>query len=153
MEEKFSYICNNPRNENLVGPDEEYPWIWTQDFRGARGVSGGAPNTAGGAPALPVPLASGAAAVISGAFAFRLYDEQGFPLDLTELMARERGLAVDTAGFEKHMEEQRARARAAQKKELIEVNRSMSVVPTHIRKKEYAEAEEFLKAVETEVAS
>ena len=39
-----------------------------------------------------------------------------------------------------------------QKKELIEVNRSMSVVPTHIRKKEYAEAEEFLKAVEAEVA-
>jgi len=47
---------------------------------------------------------------ISGAFAFRLYDEQGFPLDLTELMARERGLTVDTAGFEKLMDEQRARA-------------------------------------------
>ena len=41
---------------------------------------------------------------ISGAFAFRLYDEQGFPLDLTELMARERGLTVDVAGFEKLME-------------------------------------------------
>ena len=40
----------------------------------------------------------------------------GFPLDLTELMARERGLTVDTAGFETLMEEQRARARAAQKK-------------------------------------
>src|SRR5437899_168929 len=58
---------------------------------------------------------------ISGAFAFRLYDEQGFPLDLTELMARERGLAVDVAGFEKLMEEQRARARASQKKEKIEL--------------------------------
>jgi alanyl-tRNA synthetase len=44
---------------------------------------------------------AGAGGKISGAFAFRLYDEQGFPLDLTELMARERGLAVDTAGFEK----------------------------------------------------
>ena len=44
---------------------------------------------------------------ISGSFAFRLYDEQGFPLDLTELMARERGLAVDIAGFETLMEEQR----------------------------------------------
>ncbi len=59
---------------------------------------------------------------ISGAFAFRLYDEQGFPLDLTELMARERGLAVDTGGFDKLMEEQRARARAAQKKEVITVS-------------------------------
>jgi len=57
--------------------------------------------------------------VITGALAFRLYDEQGFPLDLTQLMARERGLTVDDAGFEKLMEEQRARARAAQKKEVI----------------------------------
>ncbi|HWF18813.1 MAG TPA: alanine--tRNA ligase-related protein [Verrucomicrobiae bacterium] len=56
---------------------------------------------------------------MSGAFAFRLYDEQGFPLDLTELMARERGLTVDKEGFDKLMEEQKARARAAQKKEII----------------------------------
>ena len=48
---------------------------------------------------------------ISGAAAFRLYDTYGFPLDLTELMARERGLTVDVAGFEKLMEEQRQRAR------------------------------------------
>jgi len=61
------------------------------------------------------------ASKISGAFAFRLYDEQGFPLDLTELMARERGLTVDVAGFEKLMEEQRSRARAAQKREKITV--------------------------------
>jgi alanyl-tRNA synthetase len=60
---------------------------------------------------------------ISGPFAFRLYDEQGFPLDLTELMARERGLTVDVAGFEKLMEEQRARARGAQKKSAIEVSK------------------------------
>src|SRR5216110_2225920 len=62
------------------------------------------------------------APTISGAFAFRLYDEQGFPLDLTELMARERGLAVDVAGFERLMEEQRERARKAQKKEKIIVS-------------------------------
>jgi alanyl-tRNA synthetase len=61
------------------------------------------------------------AATISGAFAFRLYDEQGFPLDLTELMARERGLTVDVAGFENLMEQQRERARRAQKKEEITV--------------------------------
>jgi alanyl-tRNA synthetase len=58
---------------------------------------------------------------ISGAFAFRLYDEQGFPFDLTELMARERGLEIDKAAFEILMEEQRSRARAAQKKTTIEL--------------------------------
>jgi alanyl-tRNA synthetase len=51
--------------------------------------------------------------------AFELYDTYGFPLDLTELMARERGLTVDVVGFERLMEEQRSRARAAQKKEKI----------------------------------
>ncbi|MFN5962220.1 MAG: alanine--tRNA ligase [Verrucomicrobiota bacterium] len=59
---------------------------------------------------------------IAGAFAFRLYDEQGFPLDLTELMARERGLTVDKDGFETLMEEQRERARAAQKKTVIKLS-------------------------------
>jgi alanine--tRNA ligase len=56
---------------------------------------------------------------VSGALAFELYDTYGFPLDLTELMARENGLSVDTQRFDKLMEEQRARARAAQKKEII----------------------------------
>ena len=56
---------------------------------------------------------------ISGAFAFRLYDEQGFPLDLTEVMAREAGLTVDKEGFERLMTRQRDMARAAQKKEVI----------------------------------
>ena len=45
----------------------------------------------------------GCAPQIVGAFAFKLYDTYGFPLDLTELMARERGLTVDTTGFEKLM--------------------------------------------------
>jgi alanyl-tRNA synthetase len=56
---------------------------------------------------------------ISGAFAFRLYDEQGFPLDLTALMAREADLEVETDIFERLMNEQRERARRAQKKEVI----------------------------------
>ena len=56
---------------------------------------------------------------IPGEIAFQLYDTYGFPLDLTELMARERGLTVDKEGFKKLMEEQRNRARAAQKKEVI----------------------------------
>jgi len=72
----------------------------------------------------------GSSGKISGAFAFKLYDEQGFPLDLTELMARERGLAVDTAAFEALMEEQRTRARAAQKKQVITVSEVTTKTPT-----------------------
>ncbi len=53
-----------------------------------------------------------AAGVISGDEAFRLHDTFGFPLDLTELMARERGYVVDVEGFEAALEEQRARSRA-----------------------------------------
>jgi len=49
---------------------------------------------------------------VNGEAAFLLYDTYGFPLDLTEVMARERGLAVDVDGFEKLMDEQRERARA-----------------------------------------
>ncbi len=69
-------------------------------------------------------------AQIDGAFAFKLYDTYGFPLDLTELMAREQGLSVDHAGFEVNMEQQRARARAAQKKEVIEVSQISADVAT-----------------------
>jgi len=58
---------------------------------------------------------------ISADVAFKLYDTYGFPLDLTELMARERGLTVDVAGFEKLMDEQRERTRKSQKKQLIEL--------------------------------
>jgi len=68
---------------------------------------------------------------ISGAFAFRMYDEQGFPLDLTELMARERGLAVDVDGFKQLMEQQKTRARAAQKKTVIELSEIETKEPTH----------------------
>jgi len=50
---------------------------------------------------------------IPGETAFRLYDTYGFPLDLTADIARERGLSVDTAGFERAMAAQRERARAA----------------------------------------
>ncbi|HEU5080553.1 MAG TPA: alanine--tRNA ligase [Opitutaceae bacterium] len=56
---------------------------------------------------------------ITGRAAFELYDTYGFPLDMTQLLATERSLSVDTAGFETEMEKQRERARAAQKKEVI----------------------------------
>lgn len=67
---------------------------------------------------------------LSGHFAFKLYDTYGFPLDLTELMARERGLVVDSTGFNELMEQQRARARAAQKKEVIELSQIESEAST-----------------------
>ena len=50
---------------------------------------------------------------VPGEEAFRLYDTFGFPLDLMQLMAREEGLAIDEAGFQKEMEKQKERARAA----------------------------------------
>ncbi len=51
--------------------------------------------------------------VIPGETIFRLYDTYGFPVDLTGDIARERGLVLDLAGFEKQMEAQRQRAREA----------------------------------------
>src|ERR1022692_4821715 len=53
--------------------------------------------------------------VIPGETVFKLYDTFGFPLDLTADVARERGLTIDQAGFDKAMEAQRERARAASK--------------------------------------
>jgi len=50
---------------------------------------------------------------INGADVFRLYDTYGFPVELTEEYAEEEGMKIDQEGFEKEMEEQRERARAA----------------------------------------
>ena len=58
-------------------------------------------------------VAARAQGTIAGDDAFRLYDTYGFPVDLTADIARERGLAVDLEGFERAMDVQRARARAA----------------------------------------
>ena len=68
---------------------------------------------------------------ISAADAFKLYDTYGFPLDLTELMARERGLTVDKEGFEKLMEEQRRKSREAHdlKKVVISVSQTEKTLP------------------------
>ncbi len=51
--------------------------------------------------------------IIPGDEAFRLYDTYGFPLELTEELAREVGLTVDRAGFERALERQRERSRAS----------------------------------------
>ncbi len=56
--------------------------------------------------------ADGVASAVSGSDAFKLYDTFGFPLDLTQLMAEERGYSVDVKAFEAALEEQRLRSRA-----------------------------------------
>ncbi len=141
LEEKFHYICRNPWDNGIVPLTENYRWLWTPEAP----VAGDAPEfparareTAPEAGALPEDsredagnsARGGRAPQITGHFAFKLYDEQGFPLDLTELMARERGLTVDVAGFNKLMEEQRARARAAQKKEVVLLSQIETTTPT-----------------------
>jgi len=67
---------------------------------------------------------------LPGGVAFRLFDEQGFPLDLTGLMARELGLTVDLAGYEALMEQQKRRSQEAQKKTVIEVSNVTTQTPT-----------------------
>jgi len=85
---------------------------------------------------------------IPGDFAFLLYDTYGFPLDLTELMARERGMAVDVAGFERLMDEQRQRARKAQKKEEISVQEGeLKAEPTKFLGYDFLETESVVETV------
>ena len=55
----------------------------------------------------------GDAKTVDGKFAFELLDTFGFPIDLTDLMAREREFSVDMEGFNAHMKEQKDRSRAA----------------------------------------
>src|SRR5205823_8846553 len=85
---------------------------------------------------------------ISGKHAFELYDTYGFPLDLTELIARERGLEVDKNTFNFLMDEQRERARKAQKKEESSVEEDeLKVEPTKFLGYDFLEAEAVVETV------
>jgi len=57
--------------------------------------------------------------IFPGEDAFKLYDTYGFPVDLTEVMAKEKGLTVDMKKFDEEMQKQKNRAKAARKEEII----------------------------------
>jgi len=101
-----------------------------------------------GSPTQPEFIPAREGQRLTGKFAFKLYDTYGFPLDLTELMARERGLTVDVAGFDKLMEQQRERARKAQKKEEISVEEDeLKTTSTKFLGYDFLEAEAVVKTV------
>src|SRR5688500_129785 len=62
---------------------------------------------------------------ISGEDAFKLYDTFGFPIDLTELMARERGYSVDIAGFEVALQGQRTQSQEERKSKKVRVGQDL----------------------------
>jgi alanyl-tRNA synthetase len=69
--------------------------------------------------------------VFPGESAFELYDTYGFPLDLTELMAHERGLAVDKLEFERLMAEQKKRSQEARVTQVVELSQVETSTPTN----------------------
>ncbi len=109
--EKYDYIIGNPVADGLVPQAKDYAWSWCREFceptshAGDEGVSD---NTRGRV-----------CSPFSGDIAFELYDTFGFPIDLTELLCTERGLKVDMPRFEKLMEQQQERSRAAQKSSIV----------------------------------
>ena len=146
--EKFDYITTNPQRVDLT-KDGPYPFVWSRGWSETSveelrlGSAGVPPADTGILPvssengALPAdPSASrnlqshgqdahdsrrdaGAPQQLAGDLAFELYDTFGFPIDLTELLCAERGLTVDMPRFDKLMEQQQERSRAAQKSTVV----------------------------------
>lgn len=69
--------------------------------------------------------------IFPGSDAFKLYDTYGFPVDLTEVMARERGLKVDMLKFNEEMDKQKERAKSARKETSHEVQSTLKVASKH----------------------
>ena len=124
LQEKFSYIISNPHREGLATAEQLYPYVIPVPEGARRDAE---PSTRDACAPRTIPDTAVPAQTIAGALAFQLYDSFGFPLDMTQLLATERGLTVDTAEFERLMEEQRERGRASQKKEIIKVREEIGV--------------------------
>ena len=86
---------------------------------------------------------------VSGDDAFRLHDTYGFPIDLTEEIARERGVPVDIAGFDALMEEQRIRSSAGAGR-AVKVSRRLEGEPTVFTGYEHLEETTTVSGVEHE---
>ncbi len=109
--EKYDYIIGNPVADKLVTQAKDYAWSWCREIGEHSGPAGdeGVSGDTRGRVCSP----------FSGAIAFELYDTFGFPIDLTELLCAERGLTVDMPRFEKLMEQQQERSRAARKSTVV----------------------------------
>jgi alanyl-tRNA synthetase len=97
-----------------------------------------------------VKTTPGAEPVFDGQWAFTLYDTYGFPIDLTELLARERGMTVDKVGFEVHMDMQRRLSRADYEKKkavVAVVDEGLKVQPTKFVGYENLESEAVVETV------
>ncbi|MEO6434845.1 MAG: alanine--tRNA ligase [Tepidisphaeraceae bacterium] len=104
MGDAFPELRKNPKQVQELIKDEEVSFGKTLDrgivlFEDAAGRS----------------ETSGSISQISASDAFKLHDTYGFPIDLTRIMAEERGMSVDIAGYEKLMDEAKERARSGGK--------------------------------------
>jgi alanyl-tRNA synthetase len=109
MGHAFPELEKNPQRVIDILKDEEDSFGRTWD-RGVKLFDEAAATAVGRAA-----VEKSAKATVSADDVFKLYDTYGFPADLTRLMADERGLGVDVAGYERLMEQARDKARAASK--------------------------------------